>query len=89
VNETTVPRLAPGYRLHEDADHARWVVTGPERFFLPDETTLEILRLVDGKRTIGAIIAELATSFDTPAADIAADVLGLLEDLGDKGVVVA
>jgi pyrroloquinoline quinone biosynthesis protein D len=83
----SIPRLAPGHRLREDQARDRWVVLGPERMFVPDETALEVLRLVDGARSLEAIIDDLAARFDAPRAEIAADVTAMLQELAAKGVV--
>lgn len=79
-------RFAPGVRLHEDRARNRWVVMAPERMFVPDETALEILRLVDGARDEGAIVDGLAAKFSAPREVIAADVGAMLADLREKGV---
>jgi pyrroloquinoline quinone biosynthesis protein D len=55
--------------------------------FLPDEPAVEILKLVDGARCLGVIIDDLAVRFDAPRAQIAGDVVTMLHDLADKGVV--
>ncbi len=81
------PRFAPGVRLQEDRARSRWMVMAPERMFLPDETALEVLRLVDGVRDDAAIVAALAAKFDAPSEVIAADVRALLEDLRDRGAL--
>jgi pyrroloquinoline quinone biosynthesis protein D len=82
-----VPRLARGVKLREDAARGRWVVLAPERMFVPDETALEVLRLLDGVRDLDAVIDELAARFAAPRAEIAADVAELLADLAERGVV--
>ena len=46
--------------------------------FVPDETALEVLRLVDGARSVDAIVDELAASFDAPREEIAGDVREML-----------
>lgn len=79
-------RFAPGVRLQEDRARNRWVVMAPERMFVPDETALEVLRLVDGARDEGAIVDELAAKFAAPREVIAADVGAMLSDLREKGV---
>lgn len=89
MNGEAVPRFAPGMRLRHDAARDRWMVMGPERMFLPDETALEVLRLVDGTRSVDAIIDDLAARFAAPRAEIGADVLAMLDDLAAKGVVLA
>ncbi|MBW8270862.1 pyrroloquinoline quinone biosynthesis peptide chaperone PqqD [Caldovatus aquaticus] len=89
ITGASVPRLARGVRLREDAARGgRWVVMAPERLFVPDATALEVLRLVDGARSVEAIVDALAARFDAPRAEIAADVTELLEDLAAKGVIV-
>ena len=86
---TSVPRFGPGMKLRHDQARDRWTVMGPERMFLPDETALEVLRLVDGMRSVDAIIDDLAARFAAPREEIGADVLAMLEDLATKGVVQA
>ncbi|WP_235907678.1 pyrroloquinoline quinone biosynthesis peptide chaperone PqqD [Siccirubricoccus phaeus] len=83
----TAPRFAPGMKLREDKARGQWVVMGPERMFVPDETALEILRLVDGARSIAAIVDDLLTRYDAPRALVEGDVLALFADLRDRGVV--
>lgn len=82
------PRFAPGVRLHHDTARARWVVMAPERMFVPDETALEVLRMVDGARDLDAIIDGLAEKFDAPREVIAGDVRALLDDLVARGALV-
>jgi pyrroloquinoline quinone biosynthesis protein D len=59
----------------------------PERMFVPDETALEVLRLVDGARDVEAILDALAAKFDAPREEIAADVRPMLDDLVAKGAL--
>lgn len=82
-----IPRFARGVRLHEDKARGRWVVMAPERMFIPDETALEVLRLVDGVRDVESILDALAAAFDAPREDIAADVRPMLDDLVAKGAL--
>ena len=81
-------RLARGARLRQDSARDRWVVLAPERMFIPDPTALEVLRLVDGLRSVGQIAEELATRYAAPREVIEADILPLLQELSDKGVIV-
>ena len=83
------PRFAPGVRLHHDKARARWVVMAPERMFIPDETALEVLQLVDGARDLDAIIDALVAKFEAPRDVIAADVQAMVEDLTNRGVLQA
>lgn len=82
-----IPKFAPGVRLHEDKARARWVVMAPERMFIPDETALEVLRLVDGMRDEDAIVTRLAQKFAAPVEEIRADVAEMLRDLVAKGAL--
>jgi pyrroloquinoline quinone biosynthesis protein D len=53
---------------------------------LPDEQAVEILRLVDGKTGVGAIVDSLTARYtQAPRELIAKDVTGMLQDLADKG----
>lgn len=84
-----IPRLSRGVKLREDTARGRWVVMAPERMFVPDETALEVLKLVDGARSVDAIVDELAAKFDAPRSEIFADVAEMLRDLMDKGMLAA
>lgn len=88
ITETSIPRLARGARLRQDAARGRTVVLAPERLFVPDETALAVLTLLDGSRSAGTVIDLLAAQYDAPRAEIAADVLAMLEELAEKGVIV-
>jgi pyrroloquinoline quinone biosynthesis protein D len=83
----SVPRLARGVRLREDEARGRWVVLAPERMLVPDETAMEVLRLLDGSRSVDAVVDELALRYAAPRDEIAADVLEMLRELAEKGVV--
>ena len=83
------PRFAPGVRLHHDKARARCVVMAPERMFIPDETALEVLHLVDGTRDLDAIIDALVAKFAAPRDVIAADVHAMVEDLTNRGALQA
>jgi pyrroloquinoline quinone biosynthesis protein D len=87
TDETAIPVFGTGVKFRFDDVRKAWIVLAPERLFLPDEQAVEILKLVDGMRSLGAIIDELATRFDAPRGLIAGDVTTMLQDLGDKGVV--
>ncbi len=85
--ESGVPAFATGVKFRFDAVRAAWVVLAPERLFLPDEQAVEILKLVDGVRHLGAIIDDLTVRYAAPRDLIAGDVSGMLRDLAHKGVL--
>jgi len=61
----------------------------PERMFIPDETALEVLQLVDGARDLDAIVDALVAKFEVPRDVIAADVHAMVEDLTNRGALQA
>jgi pyrroloquinoline quinone biosynthesis protein D len=87
VDESTVPAFARGVRLRLDHARQAWVVLAPERLYLPDEVAVEVLKLVDGKRSLGAITDELAARFAAPRPEIFADVAGLMADFTARGAL--
>jgi pyrroloquinoline quinone biosynthesis protein D len=89
ITSDSRPELPRYVKLRHDSGRERWVLLAPERVFSPDETALAVLRLCDGKRTVTDIATQLATEYDAAVEDIAADVIAMLQDLADKGVVKA
>jgi pyrroloquinoline quinone biosynthesis protein D len=87
IEGTAVLQFAPHVRFRFDERRKAWIVLAPERLLMPDEHAVEILRLIDGKRDVDAIVDELAGSFDAPREVIAGDVLPMLQDLVDKKVL--
>jgi pyrroloquinoline quinone biosynthesis protein D len=87
VTGSTTLRFRPHVKFRHDETRGRWVVLAPERLLLPDESAVEILKLIDGKRSIDALVDDLAARFEAPREVIAADVTALLQDLVDKGVL--
>ena len=87
VEDSTTLRFPHHVKFRHDETRGRWVVLAPERLLLPDDPAVEILKLIDGERTVAAVIDDLARRFDAPREVIAADVTALLQDLADKGVL--
>ncbi|HEY1613274.1 MAG TPA: pyrroloquinoline quinone biosynthesis peptide chaperone PqqD [Rhizomicrobium sp.] len=82
------PRLAAHRRLHFDKARETWTIQAPERAFMLDEIAHAIVSRCDGTATTGDIIDDLCKSFpDAPRAAIENDVLALLQDFADKGVM--
>ena len=82
-----VPAFNRGFRLRHDPVRDAWVVLAPERLFLLDDIGVEVLKLVDGVRTVPGIIDALAERFAAPREVIAVDVEAMLRDLSDKGAI--
>ncbi|HZB90414.1 MAG TPA: pyrroloquinoline quinone biosynthesis peptide chaperone PqqD [Stellaceae bacterium] len=79
--------FAPHVTFRHDATRGRWVVLAPERLLLPDDLAVEILQLIDGKRSVDAIVDDLARRFEAPRDVIADDVARMLQELVDKAVL--
>lgn len=89
IEATTRPFMPPHIKLRHDAGRGRWIILAPERLFDPDEVAVEVLKLCDGQRTVADIADQLAKEYNAPANEITADVIEMLQDLADKGVVKA
>jgi len=89
IDGDTRPQLPRHARLRFDETRQAWVLLVPERVMVPDDIAVEILNLCDGARRVDDIVNALAAKYAAPHATIAADVVVLLQDLADKGFVVA
>jgi pyrroloquinoline quinone biosynthesis protein D len=83
----TVLRFAPHVKFRFDETRQRWVVLAPERLLLPDDLSVEILQMVDGKNRLDDIVDALMVKFSAQREEILGDVASLLQDLADKGVL--
>jgi pyrroloquinoline quinone biosynthesis protein D len=81
------PALVAHARLQRDAVRERWVVQAPERLFVLDEVAHAVLSRCGGGLSVSQIAAELGAEFEAPIDEIRGDVLALLQDLADKGIV--
>ncbi len=87
IDRTTVLRLKPHVRLQFNEVRGQWIVQAPERVLMPDEIAVRILKLCDGKTSIDAIAESLAREFGAPREIVEGDVLEMLRDLAEKGIV--
>src|ERR1700747_297483 len=85
VSEATKPVLPRHAKLKFDQTRQVWVILAPERVLAPDEIAVEVLQLCDGIRSVADIADLLAQKYAAPREAIAADVMGMLQDLADKG----
>ncbi len=81
------PRLVAHARLQHDAVRDRWVVQAPERLFVLDEIAYAVVSRCGNGLSVAEIAAALSAEFDAPVDEILGDVLALLQDLADKGIV--
>lgn len=83
----TVPAFRKGVKFRFDEVRNRWIVLAPEKLLLPDEIAAEILKLVDGVRSIDTIVGDLASRFDAPRDVIAGDVVQALQHVSARGAI--
>ena len=87
IGAATIPALPAHIKLRHDPGRGRWHVLAPERVFEPDGIAIEVLKRIDGIKSVETIVGELAKEYQAPASEILADVITMLQDLADKGVV--
>lgn len=89
ITADSKPGMPNHIKLRHDPGRGRWHVLAPERVFEPDPIAVEILKRCDGVRSVHSIANELATEYNAPLSDIEADIISMLQELADKGVVKA
>ena len=89
VSGSSVPRLPRGVRLHFDKVRDAHVLLAPERAFNVDANAVAVLELMDGRRSIADIAADLAMRFNAESGTVQRDVARMINDLIDKRVVEA
>jgi pyrroloquinoline quinone biosynthesis protein D len=87
VTEDSVPRLPRHVKFRFDQARDAWVVLAPEKVFMPDEIAVEILKRCNGSTTLRDIIDDLAKTFEAERDMVASDVVTMLQDLADKGII--
>lgn len=58
-----------------------------DELYTLNETGRAIWKLLDGKRTLGQVAADLTAEFDAPKADLEADVLGFARELTGRRIL--
>jgi len=87
IESRSIPRFPRGTRFRFDATRQTWVILAPERLMMPDEIAVEVLKLIDGIRTVDLIAGDLATRFGAPRDEVLGDVVSMLQDLADDTVL--
>jgi pyrroloquinoline quinone biosynthesis protein D len=88
VDEATRVVLPKHVKMRHDAGRNRWIILAPERVFDPDEIAVAVLKLCDGQRSVKDIAETLSAEYQAPIEVITTDIIAMLQDLSDKGVVV-
>jgi len=76
-NADSVPQVAPTKRLQWEEAQNCWVILYPEGMIKLNSSSAEIMKRIDGRRTVGEIIDELKTAF--PGAELEGDVYAFME----------
>jgi pyrroloquinoline quinone biosynthesis protein D len=84
----TVLAVPRHIKLRHDPGRGRWIILAPERVFNPDDTAVEVLKLLDGQRSVNAIAEALSQEYQAPLDVVTTDIVAMLQDLTDKGVLV-
>lgn len=87
MSGSVIPAFNRGFRLRHDEVRGAWVVLAPERLFMLDEPAAEVLKLVDGSRSVAEIVDTLAAKYAAPRSEIETDVEAMLRDLSEKGAI--
>ena len=87
MRSEAIPSFCRGFRLRYDEVRGAWVVLAPERVFVLDEHAAEVMKIVDGRRSVADMVEMLANKYNAPPAEIASDVDAMLQDLVGKGAI--
>ena len=60
-----------------------------DELYTLNETGQAIWRQLDGVNSLGAVVAHLAAEYEAPEGEIEQDVLGLVGELAQRGMLVA
>ena len=82
----TRPRLVTGARLRYDEVREEHLLLIPEGAVQLNPTAAEVLELCDGERSLDDIVGALAARYE--GADLRDDVVGLVDAMAQKGLVV-
>ena len=88
IDIASVVRLAPKARLRFDGIRQQHMLLYPERGLVLSATAAHVVALLAEARTVGAIVEQVVEKYGEPSrAAITRDVLELLRDLADRGLV--
>ena len=88
VGPASIPRLAAHMKLRFNKARDSWTIQAPERSFMLDAVAHAIVSRCDGTATIGEIIDDLCRAYaEAPRERIEPDVLSLIQNFADKGVM--
>ena len=83
INKSNIPEVAPTFRVQWEEVQDCYVVLYPEGMVKLNQSSGEIMKRVDGQKSIEQIIADLEATFSE--ADLEDDVIKFLEIAYDNG----
>ncbi len=90
VSSEIILKLPRHAKLRFDKARDKWIILAPERVFELDEIAYEVIYRCDGERTVTDVVNELCLKFDQVEREVIMnDVVGMLQNLADKGFVVS
>ena len=90
VSSEIILKLPRHAKLRFDKARDKWIILAPERVFELDEIAYEVISRCDGERTVTDVVNELWLKFDQVEREVIMnDVVGMLQNLADKGFVVS
>ena len=90
VSSEIILKLPRHAKLRFDKARDKWIILAPERVFELDEIAYEVISRCDGERTVTDVVDELCLKFDQVEREVIMnDVVGMLQNLADKGFVVS
>ena len=81
------PKLAPKAKLRLDPKTGKYILLYPEKGLLLNPTGAAILKRCTGELSLRAIVAELATEFQSDAEVLRSEVLTFVQGLLDRGLL--
>ena len=89
VSGNLILKLPRHAKLRFDKARDKWIILAPERVFELDETAYEVISRCDSQQTVADVVNDLCKKFEQAEPEvIMKDVLGMLQNLADKGFVV-
>ena len=90
ISSEIILKLPRHAKLRFDKARDKWIILAPERVFELDEIAYEVISRCDGERTVTDVVNELCLKFDQVEREVSMnDVVGMLQNLADKGFVVS
>jgi pyrroloquinoline quinone biosynthesis protein D len=78
-----VPRISAGFRLQYEQAQSAWVLLYPEGMVKLSGSAGEIMKRIDGRKSVAALIEDLESAF--PGAELREDVLQFMKVAHERG----